>query len=615
MVQIMGSLHLTHKDLEAFRSFLDFQEGKLADGLTHAFFSYDQERPITPLHGSGHFRLTKAIESIKDHVQKLNEEKGAELDPLKTLTEVNSDLKEYLGFLEESADELINRIDKSSLLFWNEPFREVATYFNELILHRIQDFFEVLRQLEESFLAYFAVCRKKKNLWLLFGKLFAPFASVLDGAIKRKLFRLQSRLSLYFQEFKARYAALLDLIHNSLIEERKALGYSVLNSLDEEKQEAILKLARWVFAWKLNQKKKYFKDSEMVEAVLRLKKPSAMVAFYLKEYIRALEVQLVEFSLLWKETSLLSLRDDLKLLQEDVKFVLFLAHSLSEIVPTSHLKSKFVKNSSPKKIFSKVFKRKPQESRQTREVSQLLQEIERLERAINQLLETVSLGPLEKDEEKLIGLKNQISDVLQEMGQPLSSKDQLLIRAHRLIELIDELDELGGTAGASRAYFTKVFNEALKADRKYQVLHEYPRFKDLYLTHKAFFPILDSNSHQERVKFLVGLEKDIDRWLKENSVQEHYEELLLDEAALQESFQAFLGLVQQQVCLASFDKEIFEQMVLEYRFYFNSLNHLLMKSQVDGKRLRQELVFIDHYLESAEKKLSAIQAADPQLHN
>ena len=72
---------------------------------------------------------------------------------------------------------------------------------------------------------------------------------------------------------------------------------------------------------------------------------------------------------------------------------------------------------------------------------------------------------------------------------------------------------------------TNLFLKALRYDSKYQVLHDYPHFEELYAIHKGFMPKVHDSHHEQRMKLFQHVVHHVQYWLNEHAVQQHAHDL------------------------------------------------------------------------------------------
>lgn len=588
-------LKLNRSLLEHFRGFLDKQEAKLADTLLLATLPPPGSLGTLHLHGSGHFRLTQALQVLTTRIRELTEEQTNTNDWRSVTAVVNQALWDYVEILEESVKELFIQVEQYEMALWNTEFIDVVSAFKELLAHRIEDLIWTYKRLEEIFLTYRATCNKRKNLWVLFGKFWSRFSSILDPKILNRLFRAEESLTMQYKCLSVNYGAYQSFSAHVAAHEKKLLGFSVFKELGTDQSELLIKLHRLIKIWEENSRHEVLKGVDLVKSVKGLAKTGTFLHVF-REYFNAIRQNFYTLCRLWHQNGSNAIQKELNECKAELASLGKMAGCYREMLlrsdPNPYVRTRWG-------MAEWVVGPEP---RKTRDLLQIVSECESLNKKFDHLTNSMEKGWIPDRDIKRYALQRRIEEVLHEMGQPLSSRGLMQIKAEHLIDLIDSADELGGSLGDVHAYLRDVYLRALRLDATYHVLHDYPHFEDLLHVHQAFDGRIDDREHQERMKLFQQVIRHIQHWLKEHQVNHHTPEVEYDEAAVQETLQSWLAKIQREPA-SEVNRVLVTRMLLEYRSLFSAFFHQLRQSGAEGQMLRQQFHFIDTYLDTIEKRV------------
>lgn len=581
-------LQLSYAMLEQFRDFLDKQEAKLADALLLATVPAINSKTQVPLHlhGSGHFRLSQALQAFTSRMRHLHEGDTSQGEWRTATLVINKAFWDYAEILDEAEKELYQRVEAVDLSGWTDNFYQVVVGFKELLTHRIEDLIWVYHRVDDLLLTYRSICRKNKNLWMLFGSLLKKFSGALDRSILKHLYRTESALAIHYKNFTTSFEAFSVFVPQIREKEAKFLNFSIWNQIDPENQRLMIRLYRWVALYNKNVKLEALDPALILKTIKHTAKPSQMQAIF-RECLGALKQSFFQDCLSWQNDRDPSIRIQLETKEEGLDHLKAMISAYREIL----LQEEAQKG---KWSFTQWFHQS--ESRKTRDLLSLLYQIDSLKKLFSSFYASVDK---EKIGSKRGVIKQQAYEVLHEMGQPLSSRNLIQAKGEKLIELIAALDELGGSEGDVHELITEILLKALHYDVKYQVLNDDSRFEELYAIHEGFTLSIEDPDHRERIRLFKSVIKHVENWLKKRQIREHAQELDLDEAAVQESLQSLLASAQRGAYL----EETYWQMLLEYRYLFSRFFQFLRGYDAEGKEIRSQFAFVDHYLEAVEKQV------------
>lgn len=584
--------------LEQFREFLDKQEAALADSLLLATIPAIDSKVQTPLHlhGSGHFRLAQSLQVMTTRIRNLHEGKTTQEEWSSAVTIINKAFWSYVEVLEGAVQELFSHMDKVDLNGWSEDYYNVVTSFKELLAHRIEDLLWVFKRVEDLMIAYKLICKRQKNIWMIFGKLLSRFSHALDKTILENLAKSDEVLAIRHKSFDVSYNALRVLIPEIQEKESRFASFPVFITLEKEQRDLIIKLYRLIALNDKNAKLKTLNQQLLVDTMNNVAKAGSVCSHF-RHYLALIRKKLFEYCLTWQNEHDPVIQKPIHALEKELDFVKNMIGSYREMLARSESRP-YGQTRWP--LTEWIVGKEP---RKTRDLLHLLYQIDSLKKlfpAIDLAVERKGLqeGYLLKRNR----LKKQMDDVLHEMGQPLSSRSLIQVKADRLIELIDLTDELGGSLGDVRGMITEVLLKAMHFDAKYQVLNDYPRFHEIYAIHEGLMEPLNDPEHIKRTKLFQSVIQHVEHWVRKHEVEQHAPELEVDEAAINESLQEILGAIQRDN-LSAEDKQQYDQMLLAYRYQFSQFFHYLRSFETEGKAIRSQFAFVDHYLDAIEAKL------------
>ncbi len=584
--------------LEQFREFLDKQEAALADALLLATIPAIDSKVQAPLHlhGSGHFRLAQALQVMTARIRNLHEGKTTENEWQSAVTVINKAFWNYVEVLEGAVQELFGHMDKVDLNGWSEGYYNIVTSFKELLAHRIEDLLWVFKRVEDQMIAYRLICKRQKNIWMIFGRLLSRFSHALDKSILENLAKSDEVLAVRYKSFDVSYNALKVLIPEIQEKESRFASFPVFVTLEKEQRDLIIKLYRLIALNDKNAKLKTLNQQLLVDTLNNVAKAGSVCAQF-RHYIAEIRKKLFEYCLNWQANGDPSIQKPIQTLEKELDFTRNLIGSYREMLARSESRPY---SQTRWQMTEWIVGKEP---RKTRDLLHLLYRIDSLKKIFPAIELAIDRKGLQEGYLLKRGrLKKQMDDVLHEMGQPLSSRNLIQVKADRLIELIDLADELGGSLGDVRGMVQEVLLRALHFDAKYQVLNDYPRFHEIYSIHEGLMPTIDNPEHNKRMKLFQSVIQHVEHWVRKHEVESHTSELDVDEAAIHESLQEVLGAIQRNQ-FSTEEKRQYDQMLLAYRYQFSRFFHFLRSYEAEGKAIRSQFAFVDHYLDAMENHL------------
>ena len=300
MTNFIVDLKFNHALLQQFRAFLDQREAKLADELTLTIIPSPGELGKVHLHGSGHMKLTQALQTLTTLIRDLNEDQIPPDKGYSAIGVVNRALWSYVEVLDGAVYELIQQLQQTDIQSWDQHFFEVVLAFKELLVHRIEDTIWLYKRLEDLFLTYRAVCRKRKNFWIVFGRVVSYFSSLLDGTLFKHLVRAEENLNRAYKSFSTGFKSYQAMC---VIAEEKSLKFKdfiIFQQLSFNHQSQLLALFRLLRIREENIRQKLLDQAYIDQAIKNLGK-STLFGLYFRDFFKHLKEQFFNISRQWQE--------------------------------------------------------------------------------------------------------------------------------------------------------------------------------------------------------------------------------------------------------------------------------------------------------------------------
>ncbi|MGZ3632953.1 MAG: hypothetical protein ACXWM7_01315 [Parachlamydiaceae bacterium] len=528
---------------------------------------------------------------------------------------INRILWDYAELLQGIEIELFQQLEQVGIDQWRPQLIEVVEDIKDILLHHIDDLKWAIKRLETQLWEY--QCRQtKQNQYL--SKLLQALSfkkGIIDPSIVKSLEKNQNFLNVQYRNFQQRYEKYTQL--DAQVEKKmgKFQSYQTLKSLESEEQQNFKRLYRLLKLWKLNQQAKALPPDELIRALRYTIHPEKAAGLF-KRYSQALQKKLFEKGREIKQLRISAHDED----GDDTLYTLELQsilsgqrlelHTLSATVSAYHT---FLLQSDPNPYvrtrggFSEwLVGREPS---QTKPLITQEYDIARLDSLYAQFLDSLKF----QGEKPVVDwhLYQKIDHALHELGQPLASIKTMKAKAEYLTELINQLHEISSRDPNVVRRVTPILSKAMRADWKYNVLHELPLFHQLYSIHMHLVPPISDRSHLERLKHFKTLLEQLTSWVKEKNTLSHSHDIELDINDIKIYLQEFLAQLQRTTKNSNlFTKEKGDQLLdhaaqklLEYRYLFGEFFHELKQSDMEERMLRNQFLFVDYYFETIEQKL------------
>lgn len=600
-VDFYGILTLDRSLVEKLRIFLNERESELCESLLG----------VMPIAGNPHLkspsmRYSQTLDILSNRIKSLREEEVAGSHWQEVVSKVNITLWRYVELLESIVLELFQQLKQMGMDKWSKDLFHTVEALNELIYHRIDDLIWTFYKLEELMSQYRALCEGTKNSWLIFGKLWGYFFSLLDRQILSNLLSSQKYLKLHFNHFKSRFSSYQAMLMNVDDQEKKFRDYPVFTSLEKESQDHFMTFYRVIKIWEENSKKAVITRQELSRTIRQFTPPGKALQLF-KNYLRIIKEWLFKLSEEWKETKDPSLINKILIFKTELITLGAVIGQFRDMVlatdPNPYVRSRLG--------FTEWIV--GPEPRKTKEFLELLYEAEKINGFYRHLEKAIEAPPLENIESKRRRLEKEIDEVLREISQPLASRSLIYNRVDRFFELMEACDELGGSLGDMTHFISKTLIRALRYDWKYQVLPEHSKFNSLIFIHFGFIKKENDPTHERKLHRFKRMIYDIENWIRHKDAYKHLQEIETDINDCKEAFQEILMLVKKQLDNVDDNYLNFKKVrnkitaqLLDYQVLFSKFFYFIHNHESDGKLVRNQFLFVDQYFEAIEEMLQQV---------
>jgi len=607
-IDFLGIAVLNQSLVDQLNHTLEEQESRLALTIKDSIRPHDISKP--ELSGqNGFLSLSESVHFFAKQcaiTPPLQEEKTHKsMDWKHIAKEVNEGLWKYVEALESGVTELFQQLDQVNIEDWHSDLPHVVTQIKEMLTHRIEDLIWAIRRLEKHLKDY---RKQHDSTW---GHKIFVWKSIIDNELLINLSKSQKCLQAGFESFVRRYRAFQELKGRVESSIHKFSGYQVFGTLEIEAKMRLQELYDWLKLWELNQKRKKIPDAELIRAVHQVIGQERALAIF-RHYYKALSEALFDRSRLLKQSplELIAGSPGRSVTLEAILGYRIELHTLGALVQSFR---DFLLNTDANpyvraRLGFGEWTVGP-EPETPKQLLRLGYEIEELDKLFLKFRETVEQSPTKWNQQENRSTSLEVERILHEMGQPLTSRSLMQSKAERILQQIDQLNELGSPSPLVVPFIGQVLSKAMRADWQHQVLQEFTDFHRIYDIHSG---IVDSvgmeSSHYKRLKRFQAIIKQVEQWVRSRTINKHAHEIEQDMNDMKELLQDFFAQVQRVVpqedlAVESATIDGLAHQLLEYRYLFGCFFYYLRKSEEEGKGLRHRFLFVDQYFESIESRL------------
>lgn len=618
-IDFQGIISLDSPLVGLLEQYLEEKEGQLALAIYEAIPPTKAE-PVPPVLPPSTPIFLKASDAIEAFVKRNYQHSHDLPDPLveladwnRSVEQINDALWAYLEIIEGCVTELFQQLEQISLDQWHTRLLQVVGAIKNILMHRMEELIWAIKRLEKLLWKSRCACEPINSRIIFWYKLAPYWSSLLDRSLITHLEKNQEWLRSQYAKFQKRYNAYIALLGQAEKSLEKFTKYPILPSLDPEMQKIFIGLYQLLKLWELNNAAKALPARDFVIALRNaLSVDKAMGLF--RDYYNALRANVFETSADFKKraTELAAETATKTLMKEFISDCQAETHTLGATI--SHYYDFLLKSDPNPYVRTRLgFSEGTVDSDppQTKPLLHLGFDVEALSELYDILAQAIKKGPQQKN---LVVLDNELQSLLHELGQPLATHRMMRTRAERILDLLQQFDELGSFDKHVIAYIGSVFSKLLRLDWRYHVLHGIPLFHQLYGIHHGLIKPVKDRQHISRMQKFQRLLQQVQDWVKSQKTQSHFYDIELDINDIKGYLQDFLGYVQRIASDTSLTKnQAFEyhekitQELLEYRYLFGNFFYQLRQNETEGLLVRRQFLFVDQYFESVEYKLYEIQ--------
>lgn len=603
---------------EQLSQYLEKKESQLSAKIVEVILQFEGLPSLEESLSSSNLRLGEAIEEFgrKIHRAAQAQKKSYIAGKWKNAAElINHALWNYVEILEGCVVELFQQIDQIGFELWNVDVMRATTSIKDELTHRMEDLIWAIRRIEQQLKLYRRICEANEGKWGRWRGIFLVYFPLLDSSLELTVRKCNKYLNFSYGKFVVRYTGYLQLYENVQKSMNKFYPYRVLSAMDIHLQDKLKQLYFLLTLWEDNCKAQTLPRTEPVRA-LRNCLTFESAASLFKDYFFSIREAIFDKSRLIKKEFRLVFIDK----QSKQPLIENLASYLMELEGLKGLiihYKKFHLQTDPgtKKFFKKIFGRSHDRQllKHFDQLHKLIHEIENLAAITANFKSALNIEPgLARG--FTAELRNEIDRHLHELGQPLASKSLMHRNGKAIVQLLQSLDEISSFDPEVSEYICRVLSKAMSVDWKYHVLQEIPAFHQIYEVHQGIFNLSDEKSHLNRLHKFQRILNQLEFWLKNEEVLRHAQEINLDINDLKAYLQDFLAQVQrlepeQEInCQNRFERPAIKaaQALLQYLYLFGRFFSHFCRTDSEHRLLRNQLLFIDQYLEAIERKIEEL---------
>lgn len=595
----LGLFSLNNSLSEQLQDYLRLKEARLANFIFYQLFPKAIYENVPIIQENQEMKLYSLVDFIeRNYLEIKNNISKKELKQF-IIPETNQAIWQFVEVLEGNVHELFQRIKNLEISNWNDEIYLIVTEIKELLFNCIEDLIVSIQRLEKIFQNLNA-----ENFLILkfFKAIYYFFGSVLDRNILINLIDTRIYLNQNYKKFLTKFNDLNHLYFSVSKKIRKLKKCIVFSSLDKDLKKRFINLYKIVKLWEENKNAKIFSRVDFFKTI-KHNIPAGKSYVILKRYLEHITTWFFALTEEWKlEKSNLQIEktehmeEELHMLETIIERY---RHMLLSTDPNPYVRSR---------LGFKEWVVGP-EPRKTKELLELAYSIDELKSLLARFKDSMKHYDKEEDPQaKQFILKKGIYSVIHDMGQPLASRSMMRSRINRLLELINECDELGGSAGDVGSLVTDAFLNAFRFDWHYQLLFENSKFQDLWTIHIYSERIEKDFVHDKRMSHFKKMVRHIENWIKQNEAFKHLHDLETDITDAKEQLQEYLSQVKRRLdSLHGIEKSLYKEQVklqlLEYYELFDRFFFFLRKFEDNGKLILNQFQFIVQYLEATRQSI------------
>lgn len=523
---------------------------------------------------------------------------------------------DYVEILESSVTELFQQLSQIPVEKWNVELFQAVGEIKVLLLRHIEDTTWSLRRLDQLFWEYKWSWEAQNGDYLIWAKkLFNHWNTLVDSGLSDNLDKSRKFLTFNFKKFANRYREYLKLKLEAEQSAEKFESYAVYSYLDQDTRDRLRATYLLVKIWQLNNTTKALPQDLLSRTLINaISYPATYDS--LRNYIKKLENAVIAQSRKFKIDPPETLFDEQGISQHQTVINGYKAevHTLWSLIaryrefllltdPNPYVRTRWG--------FSEwTVGPEPVKAKQ---LMDLEFSTERLNRHLTRILDAIDNGA--NHTTKVVDIKGDVYRWLHEMSQPLISKNMMKVNAERVVDTIQDFNELGSFEPESVPFVGDVLSRALRADWKYHVLFDISAFEEIYRIHTEIVGESHDRQHISRLNLFRKLIQQLNNWVQARTLNKHAYEIEQDMNDIKEGLQEFYSWVQKTLSREDMSMEMrlqqtrdVSEMLLEYRYIFGKFFHDLRENEPDEHSIRNKFLFVDQYFESVDTRLQDFNA-------
>lgn len=606
------------KLVDEMRFNLQEKETELSKSILNSIHPFPGQLipPQLPQKAKGEIKISEAIEAFSQIVHKLSLTRlpVAEKDDWELTTkQVNRALWDYAEHLEGCSVELFQQLGQIGFEKWNSSLLKAVQEIHESLYLKLEELEGKMPRLEAILRQYRSVCLGNTSM---ISKIFTFWTQLLSRTLAPFIRKSRKYLEINFKFFSLRYGEYIKLSERVKDGMRKFSGYQVFRLMEESAREDFKTIYRLLKVWELNLRPKSLPPRETVRALREASSLERTTQLF-NEYARLLRNALYERSRKFKSASKELYLDssNQKILSDIIKSYRAETHTLGVTIDKYR---EFCLRSHPDPYIRSRWGFAEwivgPEPEQTKELLEILYDVEELDKHYEHLLNSLNKGPAVYDNASLAKLVRETDRTIHEMARPLTSRFVMRNKSDKLLLQLQQMDELGSFNPAVVETVGSVLSRALRADWQHHVLFDIPLFHQLFAIHQGILGAMEERSHQIRMRKFKILIAQIEGWVRARDSYRHVHEIEADMMDVKGYLQDFSAHLQRIESERSLTKEFRDQILkdvsrqlLEYRYLFGKFFYALYQYEPEGRLIRNQFLFVDQYFESQETQIADLK--------
>ncbi|MFA6914952.1 MAG: hypothetical protein WC222_01020 [Parachlamydiales bacterium] len=547
---------------------------------------------------AGNFR--SAAREIEGVLKEIPERKEGWQDLIRTY---NTILWEQVELLEGFVNELFHQLSYASITKWKVSLKESLQGFSKVLNKHIKLTREIIASLKLALSG-----SGNEKAW--YQRFLSPWSGGqgLEEELESDLTNCENILEMQTNQFIERFETYQKVAEDVDKQVQKLNGYEILNDIGTEYSQQFESLYFFLKLWEGLVPVHSASNESVLKSFQQFSRDKTFTL--LKKYHSALETALYDKSRTLKASPrhLFTEFQGRSFLLETVRGYQKEVHTLGSTI--SKLRDFLLRSHPDPYVRARWgFADSPvgEPPRYAKMLNDLNLSVEQLDLQYKKLIGALEAGPTVNDKEKTEHIEKQISRALHTLAQPLISSQYFKTHADHVLELLDEMNELGAYGRECVDYTRYVMGRLLRADWKDHLITSNQDFKRLYWQHSGIIgPSIDQGHDKRMEKFQQLL-----RQVRSKIRQEHHSgyDVEYDISDLKGYLQDFFATLQratkdQNIGPKRARRHVEEgaQQLLEYRYQFGEF-FMHLKEEPEGYYIRQQFFFADQYFEAIENTI------------